>query len=76
MNEDEIRDILKYHVVDRETQDAMAAVRAVITDAAVTVAGMLPPSRERELFITHIQEGQMQAIASLAIHGLPVDTGD
>lgn len=70
MTEAEIRNILKYHKIeDPDTIAAMERVRSLITEATVEVSNLTPPSRERSLFISHMQEGQMCAIASLAIHG-------
>ena len=73
MTEAEIRNILKYHNVqgDQDVVAAMERVREVLTEAAVEVGKLTPPSRERSLFLTNIQQGQMMAIASLAIHGTP-----
>ena len=69
MTEAEIRNILRYHIVDDATAQQISEIRDTITAAMVKVAAVLPMSRERSLFISHMQEGEMNAIASLAVHG-------
>ena len=65
----EVRETFSYHPPDEETARAHTLIGDIITDETISVAGMLKPSRERSLFITHMQEGKMWANASLAIHG-------
>ena len=70
MTEDEIRDTFRYHSPNQEAKVAHEDIRHVMTEAAVAVASMLPPSRERSLYITLMQQAQMMANASIAIYGL------
>ena len=44
------------------------AIRERMTATVVTIAGLIPPSRERSMFITLCQQAQMMANAALAIH--------
>lgn len=71
MTPEEISELLAHHIPDDVTADAMAEVREIMTEAALSVAEKLPLSRERSLFVTHIQQAQMWAICSLALHGEP-----
>ena len=71
MTPEEISELLAHNIPDDVTADAMAEVREIVNDAALSVAMMLPLSRERSLFVTHIQQAQMWAICCLALHGGP-----
>ena len=73
MTEEEIRNTFKYHSPSPEAAQTHEAIRAQMTETCVSVAKKLPWSRERSLFITLMQQAQMMANASIAIHGLPKD---
>ena len=68
MKEAEIRELFERHLPDQNSV-LQAAIREFVTDATVRVAELLPPSRERSLFITLMQQAQMMAHAAIAIHG-------
>ena len=71
MTEQEIVEIFTFHPPDAARIDAHERVREVMRDATLELAALLPPSRERSLFITEMQQASMMANAALAIHGLP-----
>ena len=71
MTEAEIRDTFKYHSPGQDRRVVHESIRSVMTETVVAVAAMLPPSRERSLYITLMQQAQMMANAAIAIHGLP-----
>ena len=48
-------------------------IRSIVTQATVEVAELVPQSRERSLFITHMQQAQMIANAGVAIHDAVYD---
>ena len=63
-----IRETFRYHSPGPASQKTHEAIRELITDTTLTVAGMIPESRERSLFITQMQQAQMMANAAVAIH--------
>ena len=69
MKEDEIRNTFKYHSPDPDAVATHEVIRELMTETVVTIAGSLPSSRERSLFITLMQQAQMMANAAIAIHG-------
>ena len=69
MIEEQIRETFKYHSPSPSAVKHHEKIRETMTEAAVVVAAMLPLSRERSLFITLMQQAQMMANASIAIHG-------
>ena len=69
MTEDQIRNTFKYHSPNPRMVELHQAIRHQMTETAVAVAMQLPPSRERSVFITKMQEAQMMANAAIAIHG-------
>ena len=71
MKEDEIRNTFKYHSPNPDAVKIHEALRELMTETTVSVAGLIPLSRERSLFITLMQQAQMMANAAIAIHGLP-----
>ena len=71
MTESQIRKTFRYHSPTPAAIAAHEEIRETMTEAAVDVAGRLPPSRERSTFITLMQQAQMMANAAIAIHGLP-----
>ena len=52
------------------------AIRERMTETVVQIAADLPHSRERSTFITLMQQAQMMANASIAIHGHPGEQDD
>lgn len=70
MKPEEIRETFRYHSPGPEAVRTHERIRARMTDTAVDVAGMIPPSRERSTFITLMQQAQMMANAAVAIHGI------
>ena len=73
MTASEIRNTFQYHAPDVRKREAFEEIRHRMTEACVKVAALTPPSRERSLFITLMQQAQMMANASVAIHGHPGD---
>ena len=71
MRADQIRETFRYHSPTKEAVQAHEEVRSIVTECAIRVARLLPKSRERSLFLTSLQRGQMMANAAIAIHGLP-----
>ena len=69
MTEEQIRDIFRYHSPNPESIWVHETIRKKITLITVEIAALIPESRERSLFITHMQQGQMMANAAVAIHG-------
>ena len=71
MTEPEIRETFRYHSPDAAARETHERIRHRMTETAVEVAALLPPSRERSMFITDLQRAQMMANAAIAVHGLP-----
>lgn len=71
MNEAQIRETFRYHAPTERKVSTFEKIRELMTETAVEVAALLPHSRERSVFITHMQQAQMMANASVAIHGYP-----
>ena len=71
LTEDQIRETFKYHSPDPQARARHEDIRHFMTETVVTIAEKLPASRERSMFITLMQQAQMMANASIAIHGLP-----
>ena len=69
MTSEKIRDTFRYHSPNPASQKKHEAIRGILTEATLAVAEMIPESRERSLFITHMQQAQMMANAAVAIHG-------
>ena len=69
MTEEQIRDTFRYHSPNPQAIWVHEAIRKKITLVTVEIAELIPESRERSLFITHMQQGQMMANAAVAIHG-------
>ena len=69
MTEEQIRNTFQYHSPNPESIKVHEAIRELITETTVMIAALIPESRERSLFITHMQQGQMMANAAVAIHG-------
>ena len=68
MTEDEIRNTFQYHSPNPDAVSRHETIRESMTETAVKVAGMIPASRERSLYITLMQQAQMMANAAIAIH--------
>ena len=73
MTEKQIRETFRYHSPGPLRVRAHEEIREAIIETVVSVAAILPPSRERSTFITLCQQAQMMANAAIAIHGLPDD---
>ena len=73
MKENEIRNTFKYHSPDPDAVILHEGIRELMTETVVSVAELLPLSRERSLYITLMQQAQMMANAAIAIHGIPID---
>ena len=69
MTPEKIRSTFRYHSPNPASQQKHEAIRERITETVLAVAEMIPESRERSLFITHMQQAQMMANAAVAIHG-------
>ena len=69
MKEKEIREAFRYHSSDPNMIKKHEEIRRTLTEAVVKVAWLCPNSRERSCFITLMQQAQMMANASIAIHG-------
>ena len=70
MTEEQIRETFKYHSPNPDMVEIHEGIRELMTETVVTVAASLPPSRERSLYITLMQQAQMMANAAIAIHGV------
>ena len=68
MIESEIRETFRYHVLNVEGREVCEHIRERMTETVVDIAGRIPNSRERSMFITLMQQAQMMANAALAIH--------
>ena len=68
MTPEKIVDTFSYHSPGPENQKVHEAIRERITETVLMVADLIPESRERSLFITHMQQAQMFANAAVAIH--------
>ena len=68
MTEDQIRNTFRYHAPNDSKVELFEHIRGCMTDVVVDIAGKIPPSRERSLFITLMQQAQMMANASVAIY--------
>ena len=69
MDEQQIRRAFTYHALNADQLDTVELVRANITTVTVTVAKLIPNSRERSTFITLMQQALMMANAAVSIHG-------
>ena len=68
MTPEKIRDIFVYHSPSAENLAKHGQIREYMIATTVTIAEMIPESRERSLFITQMQQAQMMANAAIAIH--------
>ena len=71
MTEGDIRNTFQYHSPNPAAVKLHEIIREEMTETVVSVAELLPPSRERSLYITLMQQAQMMANAAIAIHGHP-----
>ena len=71
MTEEQIRETFRYHAPTESKVESFEKIRSVMVGTAVHVAALCPPSRERSMFLTLMQQAQMMADASIAIHGHP-----
>ena len=69
MTEEQIRETFRYHAPDDLKVQTFNDIRHWMTETAVRVAAVTPDSRERSTFLTLMQQAQMMANASIAIHG-------
>ena len=69
MNAEQIKETFRYHSANPEMVKTHERIRTLVTSTVVEVANLLPDSRERSCFITLMQQAQMMANASVAIHG-------
>ena len=69
MTEAQIRNTFNYHAPDARKVETFDLIRKAMTETAVLVADVCPDSRERSMFLTLMQQAQMMANASIAIHG-------
>ena len=69
MTPEKIRDVFRHHPPSQENLKKHEQIREYMIATTVAIAEMLPESRERSLFITHMQQAQMMANAAVAIHG-------
>lgn len=74
MERDEIKETFRYHSPNPESIKAHETIRAKIIDLTCEIADMIPDCTQRDLFIQHMQYGQMMANAAIAIHGRRPDT--
>lgn len=74
MEREEIQETFRYHSPDPERVKDHESIRERMTELTCDIADMLQDSREKDLFITHMQHAQMMANASIAIHGRREDT--
>ena len=68
MTPEKIRNTFRYHSPGPDNQKTHESIRELLTKTTLAVAGMIPESRERSLFITNMQQAQMMANAAVAIH--------
>ena len=69
MTEEKIRENFRYHAPDDSQRRTFEDIREMLTEVAVGVAALTPDSRERSLFLTTMENAQMWANKSVAIHG-------
>ncbi|RLB40899.1 MAG: hypothetical protein DRH30_07910 [Deltaproteobacteria bacterium] len=55
-----------YHSPKDDQQDRYERIREAMRELALDIASMCPPSRERSLAITKLEEASMWANASIA----------
>lgn len=67
-----IEDVFTFHPVQLDQPDRYAHLRTEAKDLARHILAMCPPSRERSLAITNLQQAIMWANASIAINEEPV----
>jgi hypothetical protein len=65
---DQIKAIFTFHPVQADQPQRYEHLRAAMLEVAVDVMVMCPPSRERSLAITKMQEAVMWANAAIAIN--------
>ena len=68
----QIEAIFTFHPVQLDQPDRYQALRAEAKDLARHILATCPPSRERSLAITNLQQAIMWANASIAINEEPV----
>lgn len=69
MTPEQIQEAFQWHPPTPDKIDKYSKIRKILTSAALEIGGMTPPSRERSMFLTLLQQAQMMANASIAIHG-------
>ena len=72
---EEIVNRFGYHRPTPEAQEKMIGIRRMFTDMAVHINEQCPDSREKSLAHTALEEAQMRAIQSIAIHETPLALG-
>ena len=68
MTKEQIEHTFKYHSPNPESVTKHELIRRNMTGTVVSIAELLPLSRERSLFIELMQQAQMMANAAVAIH--------
>ena len=68
MTQEEIKNTFRYHSPNPASVVAHEQIRKRMTALVIDIAGMIPHSRERSLFISLCQQAQMMANAAIAIH--------
>ena len=71
MTTEEIKNTFRYHSPNPERVVVHENIRERMTQTVISIAGMIPASRERSTFITLMQQAQMMANAAIAIHDTP-----
>ena len=66
----QITESFRHHNPTPKQVEAFNGVEEAITNVTIKIAGLIPPSRERSLFITKMQEAKMWANTGLAVHGI------
>ena len=69
----QIENTFKYHSPNKSSRALHEAIRKRMTATVVDIAGIIPTSREREIFIELMQQAQMMANAAVAIHSPEAD---
>ena len=77
MTEEQIRENFRHHPPkDAGVANLHREIQELAIEATVRIARLIKPSRERSLFITHMQDAKMWANTALACHGPAGEPGD
>lgn len=69
VNEDNLRDVFRYHQLNEEQQDAYARIEAAAIAFAEVVLDVLPPCGDQQAAIRHIFEAKATANRGVATRG-------